>query len=78
MKAVPQHHDILGNPLEIGTLVAANAYCLEICKVIKINPKMLRVIPVRPKYKGNGLLKYPSDMVVVDPKLVTFYILKNS
>jgi hypothetical protein len=78
VKPVPEHRDILGNPLEIGSTVAVNHHKMEICTVTKINPKMLRVHPVRPKYRGDGFLKYPSDMVSVDPQLVTLYVLQQT
>lgn len=72
------HYDILGNELEIGTPVAVNTnYGMRICTVSKINPKMLRVQPVTPNYRGDGLLKYPHDMVCVDPAMVTLYVLKQ-
>mgnify|MGYP006271513347 CR=1 FL=1 len=73
-----QHYDILGNPLDIGTTVAVNDHQMCICTVTKINPKMLRVTPVNPKYRGKGLLKYPSDMVTVAPELVTLYVLRQT
>jgi hypothetical protein len=72
------HYDILGNPLEIGSTVAVSHHTMEVCTVTKINPKMLRVQPVRPRYRGNGLLKYSYDMVLIDPKLVTLYVLKQT
>lgn len=76
-KEIHQHFDVLGNPLEIGTTVAVSHHGMQICTVTKINPKMLRVQPVRPKYRGDGYLKYPMDMVAVDPHLVTLYVLKQ-
>ena len=72
-----EHFDILGNPLELGTTVAVNNSSMEICTVSAIHPKMLRVMPVRHKYRGKGYLKYPTDMVCVDPALVTLYVLKQ-
>jgi hypothetical protein len=77
-KEQPIHHDVLGNPLEIGTTVAVSHHGMQICQVVKVNPKMLRVMPVKPKYRGDGYLKYPIDMVAVDPQLVTLYVLKQS
>jgi hypothetical protein len=77
IKETPLHFDVLGNPLEIGTTVAVSHHGMQICTVTKVNPKMLRVHPVRPKYRGDGYLKYPNDMVAVDPHLVTLYVLKQ-
>jgi hypothetical protein len=77
IKETPLHFDVLGNPLEIGTTVAVSHHGMQICTVTKVNPKMLRVQPVRPKYRGDGYLKYPNDMVAVDPHLVTLYVLRQ-
>ncbi len=73
-----EHYDILGNPLSIGSVVAVNHHSMEICTVTKINPKMLRVRPVKIRYRGDGFLKYPTDMVVVDSQLASWYALKHS
>jgi hypothetical protein len=77
-KETPLHFDVLGNPLELGTTVAVSHHGMQICQVTKITPKMLRVQPVRPKYRGDGYLKYPNDMIAVDPHLVTLYVLKQT
>lgn len=71
------HADILGNPLTVGTTVAVSHHGMQICTVTKLTSKMIRVTPVRPQYRGDGYLKYPIDMVAVDPALVTLYILKQ-
>jgi len=76
-KETPIHFDVLGNPLEMGTTVAVSHHGMQICTVTKVNPKMLRVQPVRPKYRGDGYLKYAIDMIAVDPHLVTLYVLKQ-
>ena len=76
-KEIPIHFDVLGNPLELGTTVAVSHHGMQICQIVKINPKMLRVQPVRPKYRGDGYLKYAMDMIAVDPHLVTLYVLKQ-
>ena len=73
-----EHFDVLGNPLEIGTTVAVSHHGMQICTITKINPKMLQVHPVKLKYNGKGYLKYPMDMVAVDPQLVTLYVLKQT
>jgi hypothetical protein len=78
-KKVPEHFDVLGNSLDMGTTVAvSHRHGMEICQVVKLNNRMLRVMPVKPKYRGDGFLKYPTDMVTVDPQLVTLYALKHS
>lgn len=70
------HKDILGNDLVIGSAVAVSHHGMCICTVAKITPKMLRVYPVKHNYRGDGYLKYPSDMVAVDAQQVTLYLLK--
>jgi hypothetical protein len=53
---------------------------LEIGKVVKINPKMVNVSRIPDKYRkwGGESRKYPSDLVLVEGKDVTMYILRNS
>ena len=58
--------------------MAVSHHGLQICQVVKVNPKMLRVMPVKARYRGDGYLKYPIDMVAVDPQLVTLYVLKQT
>lgn len=78
-----KHYDVFGKELKIGTAVAfSNGNSLSIGEVIKINPKMIRVVEFSKKNSSwrnsAGYLKYPSDMVVVDGPAVTMYLLKNS
>lgn len=78
-QGTPERHvDALGQPLEIGDTVAVSYNnTIRICMVNKVTPKMVRVMPVKANYRGNGYLKYGYDMVAVDPQLVTLYALKN-
>jgi hypothetical protein len=77
-----KHYDVFGKELKLGTPVAfSNGNSLAIGEIVKINPKMLRVVAFSKKSSWRssaGYLKYPSDMVVVSGPSVTMYILKNS
>jgi len=79
-KEVPQHKDKLGRIISVGDFVAyPSRNSLEFGKVMKLNPKMVGVVPAVSKYKIYGNTnKYPSDLVRLDEKDMTWYILKNS
>lgn len=70
------HVDLLGHDLHVGDFVAAYYYkSLEICKVSKLNPKMIQLMPVtNGRWKKNV---YPHDMVKVNPDDVTMYLLRH-
>ena len=76
-KVTPNHVDILGRPIHIGTKVAVGTdNTLKICSVIKLMPKMIRVMPIK-GYSKSGYLVYSSQCVVVDGEDVLAYILKG-
>lgn len=79
-KAPPEHKDKLGRQINEGDFVAYPAYnSLEFGRVMKLNTKMVGVYPVLGKRYGNrNHNKYPSDLVRLDEKDMTWYILKNS
>ena len=74
------HKDKLGRVLGVGDFVAYPAYnSLEFGKVMKLNNKMVGVYPLLTKRYGNrNHNKYPSDIVRLDEKDMSWYILKNS
>lgn len=75
------HKDKLGRTINLDDFVCYPAHnSLEIGKVVKINPKMLNVsrIPDKRHSWGGESRKYPSDLVLVEGKDVTMYILRNS
>ena len=77
-KVTPDHVDILGRPIHIGTKVAVAVHnSLMICSVIKIMPKMIRVMPIRGYYRDDGCLVYGNQCVVVEGEDVLAYILKG-
>lgn len=80
MKQVPEHKDKLGRLLSVGDFVAYPVYNgLEFGKIMKINNKMIGVVPVIQKYKHNkNTNKYPDDIVRLEATDMSWYILKNS
>ena len=78
-KAQPIHKDKLGRLIELDDYVAYPSHnSLDFGKVIKINNKMIKVVRVpMSRYTDSGSNKYPHDMVKVDPKDMTWYLLRN-
>lgn len=80
-KEIVEHRDKLGRVIQLEDFVCYPDHnSLEIGKVVKINPKMIKVsrIPDKNRKWGGVKNKYPADAVLVDGKDATFYILKNS
>lgn len=79
-KEIPEHKDRLGRLISVGDFVAYPVRnSLQFGKVMKINPKMVGVIPAVSKYPIYGNTnKYPDDLVRLDAKDMSWYILKNS
>ena len=76
---IPEHKDKLGQSINLDDFVAYPSYnSLDIGKVIKLNNKMVKVLRIPTSRNTKGTNKYPNDMVKVDPKDVTVYLLKNS
>ena len=75
-KAAITHVDILGYELHVGDFVVAYYYNgLEICKIVKLNPKMISIRPVKEgRWKKNV---YPHDMVKINPDDVTMFLLRS-
>jgi hypothetical protein len=73
---VPQHYDKLGVELFPGDFIAAPCVLrkIQIAKIIKLNPKMLKICKIGTKYNTNT---YANETVKLDPALVTMYILRN-
>lgn len=78
LKETVEHKDRLGQPLLLGDCVAYPSHnSLEIGVIKKLNAKMLRVVPARAdRYRGDGSLKYPSDLIKLQGPEVTMYMLK--
>jgi len=80
-KEIPVHRDKLGRKIELENFVCyPSSNSLDIGKVVKITPKMVLVSRIPDKYRkwGGESRKYPSDLVLVEGKDVTMYILRNS
>lgn len=74
-----EHVDILGQPLTEGNYVVTCQHnTLYVCQIKKLNPKKLRVCPLKGYYRQEGWLKYPSDLVLLSGPDAMVYILKNA
>jgi len=78
-KGQPEHKDRLGRLLKIGDCVVYPSHnSLSVGTVKKLNPKMVKVVPVGTKYRSDGSNKYPQDVVIVEGPEVTMYLLKKA
>lgn len=80
-KEVVNHKDKLGRVIALEDFVCyPDGNSLEIGKVVKINPKMIKVSRIPDKHRkwGGEKNKYPIDTVLIEGKEVTMYILRNS
>lgn len=64
----------------MGNIVAyASGNTLEIGKVVKLNPKMIKVVPLAARGRRTSETnKYPSESVVLEGADVSMYLLKNA
>jgi len=72
--------DLFEQPLAIGDyVVGGTGHALELYKVLKITPKMVRIARANAKTDKakKGKLRYSNELVKVDNQLVTFYLMKN-
>lgn len=78
-KQPPEHLDKLGHLIALNDYVAYPAHnSLEFGKVVKLNNKMVKVLKVPVGKYPKESNKYPVDMVRLDAKAMTWYLLKNS
>jgi hypothetical protein len=80
MKETPVHKDKLGRVINVGDFVAYPSHnSLQFGKVMKLNTKMVGVIPaVSKRPVKTNTNKYPEDLVRLEASDMTWYILKNS
>lgn len=82
MKTVVEHKDKLGRVINVGDFVAyPQRNSLEFGKVMKLNNKMVGVLPAiqHPKWpQTTNTNKYPADLVRLEAQDMTWYILKNT
>lgn len=77
VKVIPEHRDILGQPLGIGdAVVFPSSNSMYVGMIVKLNPKMVKVKRVGTKYKWEQN-KYPADLAKVSGAEVTMYLLKH-
>jgi hypothetical protein len=76
-KEAPVHLDILGQPLAEGNYVAmAHHNMLQICKITKLNQKMIRAVPVKGNYRADGgYLVYSNRAILLSGPAALAYIL---
>ena len=77
-KEISEHKDILGQPLKEGNYVAVSHHNqLQICQIVKLNPKMMRVTPVRKGYyfRKGGHLVYSNQAILLSGPDALAYIL---
>ena len=79
-KELPVHKDKLGRTISVGDFVAYQIRnSLEFGKVMKLNNKMIGVVPVVSKYKIYGNTnKYPADLVRLEAQDMTWYMIKHA
>lgn len=77
----PKHYDKLGREIKLNDCVAAPYHnSLMIAKVIKLNPKMVKIKKFNTSSKSwhtGEYNKYSDDLVVIDDAAVTVYLLKS-
>lgn len=75
-KDLPTHKDKLGQEITIDDFVTFPASnTLYLGKVIKINPKMIKVTKIPSSKYGGTWNKYPDDIIKIDSSLATLYCL---
>ena len=77
-KEISEHKDILGQPLAEGNYVAVSHHnMLQVCQVKKLNPKMMRVVPVKSGYyyRKEGHLIYSNQAILLSGPDALAYIL---
>lgn len=75
------YNDLVGKPLAVGAPVAySERNMLRVGFIEKFTPKMVRIVKTKSntnRYGSPSVAKYPYDVVMLDEKLVTMYLLKN-
>lgn len=75
-KEQSEHLDLLGQPLAEGNYVAVSHHnVLQICQIKKLNPKMMRVIPIKAHYRKDGYLVYSNQAILLSGPDALAYIL---
>ena len=72
--------DFLGNVLAINDFViASQGHELAIYRIMKITPKMVRVVKLNAKTRQakKGKLRYSNELFKIDEQIVTYYLMKQ-
>ena len=72
--------DFIGQPIHVGDyVVGAQSTSLAMYKVIKITPKMIRIVSINAKTRLalKGKLRYADELLKVEERLVTFHLMKS-
>lgn len=72
--------DLFEQEISIGDyVVGGQGHELGIYRVTKLTPKMIRIVSIKAKTdkQKKGKLRYSNELLRVDSKMVTFYILKE-
>lgn len=78
MDVIPDHRDILGQPLALGDCVVyPSSNSMYVGTIVKLNPKMVKVrrVGTRTTWEQN---KYPQDLARVSGPEVTMYLLSKN
>lgn len=81
MKEVPEHRDILGKDISLDDIVAFSHHnMLKIGKVVKLNPKMLKIKEFRKNrsWGGGEYNIYSSETVIIPGADAIIYILQHA
>jgi hypothetical protein len=79
IKEVPIHKDKLGAILQVDDWVAYPEHnMLVFGKVLKLNSKMLKVLPLGSNRRSLGKDVYPDRSIRIEASVMTWYMLKNS
>jgi len=78
MAVIPEHRDILGQPLGVGDCVVfPSSNTMYVGMITKLNPKMVKVKKVPGTKYGTEWNKYPADLAKVSGAEVTMFLLKH-
>lgn len=77
-REVPNHVDKLGQEIAVDDFVAFPASnTLLMGRVIKVNPKMIKITKIPSGRWGSTYNKYPNDIIKVDNSLASLYCLRT-
>lgn len=77
-KEIIQHKDLFGQDLEVDDCVVYPvSNTMHVGKIVKLNPKMVKVERVGNKGWRREINKYPTEVVKVQGTEVTMYLLRS-